>query len=186
MEQLAAYAARQAGARRIAVRFVNVLGSAGSVSELFLAQARAGVPLTVTDSGMLRYWITHAHGATLAAHAALLASEGTLLAGPADPVALSVGELAERIWRSAGRPGTPEIEVIGLRPGETLSEVLVGPGETLADERHQGIAPVEGEIPTGGPAWVLEHMPERGSREEARSVWLEAMRRPGLLVPAAR
>ena len=41
-----------------AVRFVNVLASAGSASELFLRQSRAGVPLTVTDTGMLRYWIT--------------------------------------------------------------------------------------------------------------------------------
>ena len=58
---------RAAGAKRIAVRFVNVLGSAGSASELFLRQARADVPLTVTDTGMIRYWITMAHAATLAA-----------------------------------------------------------------------------------------------------------------------
>ena len=43
MEQLTAYAGR-AGGERIAVRFVNVLGSAGSASELFLQQARANVP----------------------------------------------------------------------------------------------------------------------------------------------
>src|SRR5436190_3012778 len=67
MEQLAAYAARRAGAKRIAVRLVNVLGSAGSASELFLRQARADVPLTVTDTDMLRYWITMAHAASLAA-----------------------------------------------------------------------------------------------------------------------
>ena len=68
MEQLTAYAAGSSGARRIAVRFVNVLGSAGSASELFLRQARAGVPLTITDTGMLRYWITMAHAVTAAAH----------------------------------------------------------------------------------------------------------------------
>jgi hypothetical protein len=31
---------------------------------------------------------------------------------------------------------------------------------------------------------VAEHLPERGNREEARTVWLEAMRCPGLLAPA--
>ena len=51
MEQLTAFAARQAGGRRTAVRLVNVLGSAGAASEIFLDQARAGVPLTVTDTG---------------------------------------------------------------------------------------------------------------------------------------
>ena len=184
MEQLAAYAARRAGARRIAVRFVNVLASAGSVSELFLRQARANVPLTVTDTGMLRYWITMAHAASLAAHGALLAAEGIALAGPSNPVLLTVGELAERIWRQSGRAGKPELELVGIRPGETLSEVLTGPGEAFTGERHQGIAPITGELPTAAPAWVAERLPEGGSREDARAVWLEAMRRPGLISPA--
>ena len=185
MEQLTAFAARRGGARRLAVRFVNVLGSAGSASELFVRQARAGVPLTVTDAGMVRYWITMGHASTLAAHGALLAAEGVLLASPAKPVTLTVGQLAERIWRQAGRTGAPAVDLVGIRPGETVSEVLTGPGEELGDERHQGIAPVGGDIPSAGPAWVLERLPKRGAREETRAVWLEAMRRPGLLWPAA-
>ncbi len=186
MEQLTAFAARRSGGQRIALRFVNVLASAGSASELFLRQARAGVALTVTDTGMLRYWITMPHAATLAAHAALLAADGVALAGPADPVLLSVGDLAERIWRRAGPPGEPDIELLGIRRGETLSEVLTGPGEELLDERHQGIVPIAGDIPTAGAAWVAERLPDRGTREEIRAVWLEAMRRPGLLVAEAR
>jgi nucleoside-diphosphate-sugar epimerase/sugar phosphate isomerase/epimerase len=185
MEQLTTFSARRGGARRTAVRFVNVLGSAGSASDLFLRQARADVPLTVTDTGMIRYWMTMAHAASLAAHAALLADEGVLLAGPADPVTLTVGELADRIWTRAGRAGSPSLDLVGIRPGETVSEVLTGPGEELGAERHQGIAPILGEIPTAGPAWVLERLPKRGTREDARAVWLEAMRRPGLLAPAA-
>jgi nucleoside-diphosphate-sugar epimerase/sugar phosphate isomerase/epimerase len=184
MEQLTAFSARRGGAQRIAVRFVNVLGSAGSASELFLRQARASVPLTVTDTGMVRYWITMAHAATLAAHGALLAAEGTLLAGPADPVELTVGELAERIWRQSGREGGPALDLVGIRRGETLSEVLTAPSEELRAAVYQGIAPIEGEIPSAGPAWVAERLPDGGSREQARSVWLEAMRRPGLLAKA--
>jgi nucleoside-diphosphate-sugar epimerase/sugar phosphate isomerase/epimerase len=185
MEQLTAFAAHRAGAHRAAVRFVNVLGSAGSASDLFMRQARAGVPLTVTDTGMVRYWITMAHAATLAAHGALLAGEGTLLAGPADPAMLTVGELAERIWSACGREGDPDIDLVGIRRGETLSEVITAPGEEMGDERFQGIAPIHGEISTAGPAWVAERLPASGSREEARGVWLEAMQRPGLLTPAA-
>jgi FlaA1/EpsC-like NDP-sugar epimerase len=185
MEQLAAYAARRGGGRRTAVRFVNVLGSAGSASELFLRQARAGVPLTVTDTGMLRYWVTMAHAATLGAHAALLAAEGVPLSTASDPIVLTVGELAGRIWAQAGCEGEPALETLGIRPGETLSEILIGTGERLGDERHQGIAPIRGEIPTAAPAWIAERLPEGGAREDARSVWLEAMRRPGLLAPTA-
>jgi nucleoside-diphosphate-sugar epimerase/sugar phosphate isomerase/epimerase len=183
MEQLTAFAARRAGAQRIAVRFVNVLGSAGSASELFLSQAKAHTPLTVTDPGMMRYWVTMAHTATLAAHTALLAADGAHLAVPADPVELSVGELAEGIWRGVGRGGAPDLDLIGIRRGETLSETLIGPGERLGAARHQGITTIESDIPAAAPAWVAERLPERGSREQTRAVWLEAMQRPGLLAP---
>jgi nucleoside-diphosphate-sugar epimerase/sugar phosphate isomerase/epimerase len=183
MEQLTAFAGRRAGGRRTAVRLVNVLGSAGAASEIFLRQARAGVPLTVTDTGMVRYWITMSHAACLVAQAALLAGEGVPLCSPHDPEMLTVGELAERIWRLAGPGGETEIELLGIRRGETLSEVLTGPGETLGEERHQGICAIEGELPTAGAAWVIERLPAHGSREEARAIWLEAMQRPGLLAP---
>jgi FlaA1/EpsC-like NDP-sugar epimerase len=185
MEQLTAFSGRQVGARRVAVRFVNVLGSAGSASELFLRQARADVALTVTETGMLRYWITQAHAAAAAAQAPLLADEGYVLAAPADAVQLTVGELAERIWLQTGHEGAPLVDVVGIRPGETLSEALTASGETIAATSRQGVAPIAGEVPSAAPAWVLERLPERASREEARAVWLEALRRPGLLVPAA-
>lgn len=184
MEELTAFVARRHGAQRLAVRLVNVLGSAGSASELFVEQARAGIPLTVTDAGMSRYWITMAHAVTLSTHAALLAADGALLAGPADPAMLTVGELAERIWRQAGHAGEPELDLVGIRRGETLSEVLTGPGEELVGEPHQGISVISGEIPTAGAAWVAERLPEQATREAARGVWLEAMSRPGLLTPA--
>jgi hypothetical protein len=61
---------------------------------------------------------------------------------------------------------------------------LTAPSEELRAAVYQGIAPIEGEIPSAGPAWVAERLPGGGSREQARSVWLEAMRRPGLLAKA--
>ncbi len=62
--------------------------------------------------------------------------------------------------------------------------MLIGPHEDLAEPRFQGIAPITGEIPAAAPAWVVERLPALGTREETRAVWLEAMRRPGLLAPA--
>lgn len=76
MEALTWLAAERSGAGRSAVRLVNVLGSAGSATELWLRQARAGVPLTLTDPTMVRYWITMAHAASLVAHGALAAAAG--------------------------------------------------------------------------------------------------------------
>jgi FlaA1/EpsC-like NDP-sugar epimerase len=181
MEQLTADAAGAGGAR-IAVRFVNVLGSAGSASELFLRQARGGIPLTITDPGMVRYWITMGHATCLAAHAVSLAAAGTLLAAPADPVTMTVGELAARIWRECGRDGEPEITAIGIRGGETMTEVLTGVGEELGDEAHQGIAAISGGPGRSCAAWVAGRITERGEgAQDATAVWLEALDRPDLL-----
>jgi nucleoside-diphosphate-sugar epimerase/sugar phosphate isomerase/epimerase len=183
MEQLTGAAARPSHSGRIAVRLVNVLGSAGSASELFLRQARGGVPLTVTDTAMTRYWITMAHATLSLAQGVLLAEDDARLAAPADPALLTVGELAERIWRRAGS-GEPAIDLVGIRRGETLSEVLTGEGEHLGAERFQGIAPIEGEISLSAANWVAERLDTGSGRAEARAVWLEAMSRPGLLAVA--
>jgi nucleoside-diphosphate-sugar epimerase/sugar phosphate isomerase/epimerase len=181
MEQLTAHAADAGGARG-SVRFVNVLGSGGSASELFLRQALAGVPLTITDPGMLRYWITIGHVACLAAHGALLTAAGELLAAPANPVALTVGELASRIWRVCGREGEPEITAIGIRGGETLTEVLTGPGEELVDAAHQGIAAIRGGPGSSCAAWVAERLTAGADgADDTGAVWLEALSRPDLV-----
>jgi nucleoside-diphosphate-sugar epimerase/sugar phosphate isomerase/epimerase len=183
MEQLTAYAAAGNGAKRTAVRFVNVLGSAGSASDLFLRQTRAGVPLTVTDTGMLRYWITMAHAVTAAVHGALLAAEGVRLATPAGAPELTVGELATRIWRGAGLAGEPNVDLLGIRRGETMGEVLVGAGEQLGTELYPGIVSIESDVSTAAASWVAERIGADSSREAAREVWREAMERPGLIVP---
>ena len=171
MEELACVAAERTGARRAAVRLVNVLGSGGSASELFLRQARAGVPLTVTDTGMLRYWITMAHAAALVGQS-ILPGPGLLTA--ADPSMLTVGELASRIWRGAGGGAEPDFHVMGVRPGETMDEVLVGEGERLGGEVWSGVAGIERPVTSEVGALVDEVEAQAGS-EERRAAWLRAL-----------
>ena len=175
MEQLAGWAGQQSGAARAAVRLVNVLGSAGSASELFLAQARAGVPLTVTDTGMVRFWITMGHAVTLISHAALLAGDGERLATAADPVTLTVGDLARRIWEQAGQGSETQLDVVGIRPGEAMSEELTGPGEELRPARHQGAAPIAGGEAPGHVAELVARVDEARDERERRAVWLAAL-----------
>src|SRR3954454_19238871 len=172
MEQLAAVAGVPAGA----VRLVNVLGSAGSASELFLRQARAGVPLTVTDPTMVRYWITRGHAAALVAHTALLVDEGATLATAADPVSLTVGELAERTWTGVHGPGeVAPLHLVGVRAGETMHEVLVADAERLQGERHQGAAPISGGAPPDGVADAVAALDALSGLEARRAHWLELL-----------
>jgi FlaA1/EpsC-like NDP-sugar epimerase len=148
-----------------------VLGSGGSASELFLRQARAGVPLTVTDTGMLRYWITMAHAAALVGQA-ILPGPGLLTA--ADPSMLTVGELAARIWRGAGGGAEPDFHVMGVRPGETMDEVLVGPGERLGGEVWSGVAGIEA-APAADVGALVDEVERQPGTEERRAVWLRAL-----------
>jgi nucleoside-diphosphate-sugar epimerase/sugar phosphate isomerase/epimerase len=178
METLTALAAERSGEGRAAVRLVNVLGSAGSATELWLRQARAGVPLTLTDPSMVRFWITKAHAAALVAHGCLAADAGARLITAAEPEELDIGTLARRIWQqaAAAAPGEePNLHLAGVRPGETMDEVLVGPGERLGDELHQGAAAILGDAPTDAAAAVVDEVEHCASAEERRQAWLRAM-----------
>jgi nucleoside-diphosphate-sugar epimerase/sugar phosphate isomerase/epimerase len=176
MEQLTAASARRTGAPRLAARLVNVLGSAGSATELFMRQSLAGVPLTVTDSGMVRYWITLAHSVALLGHGALAAAQGECLATAAQPASFTVGEVAERIWRQAGREGEPELDLVGVRPGETMSEQLIGEGERLLDERVDGCAVIAPTDEREAIDQLLGRLGEAGGWRARRAVWLDAIR----------
>ncbi|ACB80161.1 polysaccharide biosynthesis protein CapD [Methylorubrum populi BJ001] len=132
--------------RLIAVRFGNVLGSAGSVVPVFKAQIARGGPVTVTHAEMVRYFMTVREASDLVLTAASHAdAEGRGDTGDqrAAVYVLKMGQpvrirdLAERMIRLAGfEPGEDiEIQVTGARPGERLNEILFAkeePRVTLA------------------------------------------------------
>ncbi|MBU3675443.1 MAG: NAD-dependent epimerase/dehydratase family protein [Solirubrobacteraceae bacterium] len=165
-------------ADRVAVRLVNVLGSAGSASDLFLRQARADVPLTITDTSMERFWITLEAASALLAHGGLVGTEGVRLVSVADPVVMNVGELATRIWHQTGHDSDPEMAMLGVRPGEVMREVLTGPGESLGQELRQGTAAIEGLEPSQAVATLLDELAATEGTAERRALWLDAIQSP--------
>src|SRR3954471_10415798 len=95
-ELVVRWGARQASGRFVVVRFVNVLGTRGSVIETFLEQLAAGQPLTITDPAMTRYWMSQREAVDLVLAAAASGPSGaSLLLDSGAPI--SVLEMVERL-----------------------------------------------------------------------------------------
>jgi len=141
-----------AGTNFICVRFGNVLGSEGSVLEIFKRQWHRGVPLSVTHSEATRYFMSIPEACFLVLQAGALGKHAdTFLLRMGGPVRI-VDLAREFIALQGGNADLPgAIEITGLRPGERLHEAL-----TSEDEETEAAADghIDRVISNGKlPAW---------------------------------
>ena len=110
------------GTRFASVRFGNVLASRGSLLDTLSHQVTNGLPVSITDPEVERYFMTIPEAVGLVIESSAMADRGeTYVLDMGDPV--KIVDIVRRFAQFVGRTA-PEIQFVGLREGEKLSEDL--------------------------------------------------------------
>ncbi|HZR95678.1 MAG TPA: nucleoside-diphosphate sugar epimerase/dehydratase [Gaiellaceae bacterium] len=176
--------------RFVAVRFGNVLNSAGSVVPTFRRQIAKGGPVTVTHPEMTRYFMTIPEAASLVVQAGAIGGAGDVFVlDMGDPV--KIVDLARNMIRLSGKQPDVDIkiDVIGTRPGETLYEKLWAEDESVSPTTHPKIMRLRHE--PIDPDWLesrlveLEQLAEAGDTLEVVARLAATVREPKRAVAAS-
>lgn len=115
------------------VRFGNVIGSRGSVFQIFLDQIRRGLPITVTDKRMTRFIMSIPEAASLILKITHIAKDGEIFILKMPSVRIT--DLAKGILDvyskryNTNKTKIPSIRISTAREGERFHEYLISPDE---------------------------------------------------------
>jgi FlaA1/EpsC-like NDP-sugar epimerase len=131
---------QQAKTSFITTRFGNVLGSNGSVIQLFKKQIENGGPLTVTHPDVTRFFMTIPEACQLVLEACAKGKGGEIFIFDMGN-SVKIIDLAKKMIRLSGLTLGKDIQIeyTGLRPGEKLYEELLADKENTLPTHHEQI-----------------------------------------------
>lgn len=167
------------GTRFSVVRYGNVVGSRGSVVQLFnklIAEGASSLP--ITDTRMTRFWITLSQGVNF-----VVSSLGMMKGGE-----IFVPKIPSMSMVDLARAMAPKLShtIIGIRPGEKLHEVMI----TVDDARTTLDLDDRYVIEPAFPFWTNSHLAANPVRKvpegfryssEDNPEWLTAEQMAGIL-----
>jgi UDP-N-acetylglucosamine 4,6-dehydratase len=154
------------GTRFSCVRYGNVVASRGSVIPVF-QQQRASGKVTITDERMTRFWITLEQGVQFVIKCIGLMQGGEVFV-PKIP-SMRVVDLVDVVAPDCER------EIVGIRPGEKLHEVLVSRDESRYTLEFDGMYLIQPVHPWWAPRMYPEAQPmEDGTKfgSDGNDWWL--------------
>ncbi len=171
----------------VAVRFGNVLGSNGSVVNVFRDQISRGEPITVTHPDVTRYFMTTQEAVQLILQAVTLAHGGEIFVlDMGEPV--KIVDLANNLIRLSGLEPDVDIPIhfVGMRPGEKLHETLWAEGEEIEKTVFEKISVLRNRQPsTVNLRATLAEMKAATKSGDAKSIIALLRRTAGQYVPTA-
>lgn len=139
-ELLVQQAANVSNARYVTIRLGNILGSRGSVVQMFKQQIAEGGPVTVLHPDMTRCFMTPSEAVQLVFQATALASGGEVFTLDMGTPVRILDLVCDMIALSGLEPGR-DIDIVftGMRPGEPLHEATFALGEHYQPTAHERI-----------------------------------------------
>jgi UDP-N-acetylglucosamine 4,6-dehydratase len=161
------------------VRYGNVVGSRGSVVPIFIRQRENGRQLTITDDRMTRFWLSLEQGARFVIRNIERMYGGEVFV-PKIP-STRIVDLARVIAPDS------ELEIIGIRPGEKLHEIMISRDESRSTVELDDMFVVEPE----GALWFRYDWSREGKRvpdgfkytSDNNSEWLTTEQIRNLIAP---
>jgi UDP-N-acetylglucosamine 4,6-dehydratase len=167
------------------VRYGNVVGSRGSVVPLFMQQREKG-EITITDERMTRFWLSLEEGVRFTIRVIEEMNKQAEEDGPRYSGEIFIPKIPSMKIVDLAKVIAPEaiVDVIGIRPGEKVHEILVSEDEARHTVELEDMFVVEptsaswerrtwldrGTVPQEGFAFTSENNPQWLSSEELSQI----------------